>query len=127
MYAGEVITGKVDYIAARGDAAHGYAVKILVDNHRRDMVLRAGIYGTASVAKDLQAATLIAPRAALLGSTKNPQVFVIRNNVATLRSIVTGFANSETVEVLSGLQPGDIVATSGQINLAEGTHIEIIR
>lgn len=127
VYPHEDIFGKVDYISARGDAAHGYTVKVLVDNSKPGIPLRAGMYGTASVAKDLDASTIVAPRSALLGSAKNPQVFVIANNVATLRSITMGSTNDETVEVLSGLEPGDIVATSGQINLTEGSRIEIIR
>jgi RND family efflux transporter MFP subunit len=116
LYPTQVLTGKIDYVSDRADDSHNYIVKI---------ALKAGMYGTAIMKKDLQAATLIIPRSALLGSAKNPQVFVVENNIATLRSIHTGSSNGLEVEVIEGLKQGEQVILSGQINLSEGSKVQV--
>lgn len=125
LYPTQVLTGKIDYVSDRADDSHNYIVKILLKNNNKGIALKAGMYGTAIMKKDLQAATLIIPRSALLGSAKNPQVFVVENNVATLRSIHTGSSNGLEVEVIEGLKQGEQVILSGQINLSEGSKVQV--
>jgi multidrug efflux pump subunit AcrA (membrane-fusion protein) len=64
---------------------------------------------------------------ALLGSAKNPQVFVVKNDKAILQNIQTGRSNSEFVEVLQGLQQGDEIVTGGHINLADKSNVQVSR
>jgi hypothetical protein len=63
----------------------------------------------------------------LIGSAKNPQVFVVVDGKAVLRSIEVGQSAGETVEIVNGLQAGDIVVLSGHINLAEGSPVEVVK
>lgn len=127
VFPGKSMIGKVDYVSDRGDAAHNYTVKVLVQNNNSLTTLKAGMYGTVSINKNLNEKTIVIPRAALLGSAKNPQVFVVENNKVKLTSIVTGGSNGDYVEVTNGLREGDLIATSGQINLADGSNVEIIK
>ncbi len=122
---GKTLVGSVDYVADRADESHNYVVKILLKNTSTTTPLKAGMYGTALISEGQQKEALLIPRAALLGSAKNPQVFVIENEKAVLKDIQTGSSNNDSFEVLQGLQAGDVVVTSGHINLTHGSHVQI--
>jgi RND family efflux transporter MFP subunit len=126
IYPGKILTGKIDYVADRGDDAHNYVVRILLTNTDPATTLKAGMYGTALMKKGLNAQVLVIPRAALLGSAKHPQVFAIENEKAFLTSIQTGRSNDQYVEVLQGLKPGDAVVTSGHINLSHESNVQVV-
>jgi len=61
----------------------------------------------------------------LLASAKDAKVFVINQNHAEQRSIKTGIVTPDKVQVLEGLQAGEKVVISGQLNLEEGTAVAI--
>ena len=126
IYPGQIINGKIEYVAARADNAHNYTVRVLISNTGTNP-LKAGMYGTVIMNKDLNKDALIMPRTALLGSAKNPQVFVVKNDKAILKNIQTGRSNNESIEVLSGLEAGDVVVTAGHINLANGSNVTITK
>jgi len=70
--------------------------------------------------------TLAIPREALLGSVRSARVFVAENGVARLRPITVGQEVGEMLEVLEGLQEGELVIVSGQNNLRDGYAINVI-
>ncbi len=124
---GEVLFGTIEYVSDRADAAHNYNVKIVLKNNHPDGKLKAGMYGTAVLKKSFGKSTLTIPRSALLGSAKNPQVFVVKDGKAVLTNIITGFATNESIEVLSGVTEGEEVVTTGHINLADGVNVSVVK
>src|SRR5690606_8076124 len=100
-----------------------FPVEIEITNPGNE--IKAGMYGTASFgASDSQKKSLLViPRNAFVGSVNSNQVFVVKDSVARLSKIVAGRVFGDKVEVLSGLQQGEIVVTSGQINLTDGAKI----
>jgi len=75
----------------------------------------------------MNAASLIIPRLALLGSAKKPQVYVAENGKAILRDIVVGRSNGTSIEVLNGIAVGEKVITNGQINLVDSCNITVAK
>ena len=69
---------------------------------------------------------LTIPRNALLGSIKDPKVFIAKGNKAELRKLIIGAENGYNIEILSGLQAGDIIIVDGQNNLKDGTKISVV-
>lgn len=67
-------------------------------------------------------ATVI-PRTALLEEEGVYSVFVIHDNKAVKRNIQTGIRNKNLVEVLSGLKPGETVATEKAYSLTDGMEV----
>jgi hypothetical protein len=65
------------------------------------------------------------PRRALVGSLKNPQVYVIRQGKAQLVSFTTGLSEGDVLEVRDGLQANDQVVVRGQINLKNNKNVKI--
>jgi len=126
VYPGAEFNGVVDELISKADATHNYPVKITVVNNQANRLL-PGMYGKVNKDDQLNKSTLAINRSALLGSAKNPQVFVIKNGTAQLVSISTGRSNDKLIEVTGGIAAGDIVVTSGQVNLSNGTRVTAIK
>lgn len=122
VYPSVRFTGRVSMVAAEGDAAHKYPIEIKVPNVGKNQ-LKAGMYGTIANTDRLKSQTLSVPRQAILGSAKQPQIYVVENGKAVLKTVEIGATTNEYYEITKGLKTGDQVITSGQINLQNGTPV----
>ncbi|MGV3657926.1 MAG: efflux RND transporter periplasmic adaptor subunit, partial [Chitinophagaceae bacterium] len=115
--------GTVTFIAAKADASLNFPIEIQVA-HNPGNVLRAGMYGTAVFNFDNMTPVITVPRSAFVGSVNSNQLFVADSTgTARLRNVIAGRIVGEQVEILQGLQEGEKVIISGQINLSDGTKI----
>lgn len=120
-------TGTVSFIAAKADDALSFPVELELKANPGNLV-KAGMYGTAIFNFPSQTPVILVPRSAFIGSVSSNQVFVVKNNnTASLRKVVAGRVMGDKVEVLQGLNEGETVITSGQINLTEGAPISIVK
>jgi len=126
MYPNEKYTGIVTAIAAKADQSLKYGVEILISNNN-EKPLKAGMFGTATFRFQKANEALFMDRNALAGSIKEPTVFVFNDSIATLRKIYIGEVYNDEVQILSGLNEGDKVVLTGQINLKDGTKVRDIR
>jgi hypothetical protein len=88
-------------------------------------MLRAGMFAEVNINVGAKSIIKI-PRNAIVGSLKEAKVFVINNNKAELRDVVTGDTFKKSVEIISGLNEGDKVVIGGKINLENGTSVSIL-
>lgn len=123
---GKTYKGKVSFIAPKADDNLNFPVKIEVENGK-DNSIKAGMYGKASFKLPSSQPSIFVPRDAFLGSVSNNEVYVIKDGKASSRKVVAGQILGDQVEILQGLQQGEIVVTSGQINLSEGREVDIIQ
>jgi len=124
VYPGTNFTGTVWFIASKADASHNYTIKVLVPNNAQHP-LKAGMYGNITIGNTVTHPTISIPRSALIGSARNPQVYVIENGTAKIRDIETGAGNAASVEVIKGLHPGEQIISGGLVNLTDGTKVSI--
>lgn len=117
-------SGKVSFVSQQGDNVHNYPIEILISNTKTQ--LKAGTFVDVKFEFTASAPSLLIPRESLVGSIKDAKVYVVKNNVAVLKSIQIGRDLGSNLEVLSGLEDNDVVITSGQINLSENTPVAII-
>lgn len=89
--------------------------------------LRAGMYGTAIFGEGVASNTLIVPRNAFVGSVSDNKIFVLKNGKAIETNVKSGRNFGDYIEILGGLQNGDQVIVSGQINLFDQSPVEIIK
>jgi len=127
VYEEIVFTGMINQISVQADAARKYEVEIQVANNNSHP-LKAGMYGTAFIPLDLNRETevMTIPRKSVIGSVKNPQVYTIKDGKSTIVDIEVGENIEDMVVVLKGLQLGDEIITTGQINLQEGKEVRVI-
>lgn len=126
VFPGVKYHGKVTFISPRGDEAHNYPVELSIEN-KKDKQLKAGTYVDVAFNKRSNAPTLQIPREALVGSLKDARVYVVgQESTAQLKPILIGNDYGQYLEVIDGLSEGDVVVTSGQINLTNGVKVSII-
>lgn len=125
VYEGITYPGKVSLISVKSDNAHNYKVEIGVQN-ASDHPIKAGMYGrlVGQTVNGLEG--LFIPRNALVGSIKEPKVFVAQGGKAILKPITLGMSSGELIEVKEGLAVGEQLIITGQINLEDQTTIEIL-
>jgi RND family efflux transporter MFP subunit len=119
----ETLNGKIINIAVQADKSHNFKVQILINNSKKS--LRAGMYGLAVIKSETSITSLSIPRKAIVGSLKNPQVYVVRNGKAMLVSCAIGLTEKDVIEVRSGLQIKDKIVVRGQINLKNNKNVKI--
>lgn len=126
VVADKEFTGKITFIAPKADASLNFPVELEIQNNAAND-LKAGMYGNAYFGNSQMANVLIIPRNAFVGSVSSNKVFVYKDGKAVLTTVVAGRTFGESIEVVSGIEKGTQVITSGQINLADGTAVNVIK
>jgi RND family efflux transporter MFP subunit len=126
VYPGVKFAGRILNIAAKGDDAHAYPVEIALPNSKQHP-LRAGMFARVGFVSIPQEASLSVPREALIGSIKNPQVYVVDNDSAKLRAIIVGDIVGNDLGVRQGLHEGEKIVVNGQNNLKEGARVTVVK
>ena len=118
--------GTVTFVAPKADGSLNFPVELEIQNNANND-LKAGMYGTAYFGSEQPVNALVIPRNAFVGSVSSNEVFAIEDGKAMLKKVVSGRSFGDYIEIISGLEKGTVVVTSGQINLLEGTPVEIIK
>ncbi|MCO5260680.1 MAG: efflux RND transporter periplasmic adaptor subunit [Crocinitomicaceae bacterium] len=127
VFQDENFTGKISFIAPKADNSLNYPIEIVLDNSSAKSKLKAGMYASASFEFGEQKPIIAIPRSSFLGGVNSGQIYVIeKEGFAKAKKIDAGAVFGDMVEVLGGLNEGDIVIISGQINLVDGSVIEVI-
>lgn len=126
VYPGVTFDGKIKSVSAKADEAHTYPVEIVMENSQTHP-LKSGMFGRVLLTAQRGGETPLIPREALVGSVKLPQVYVIENNVATLKNVVIGEEAGRMIQILDGLKVGDTVVTNGHNALSDSMSVTIIR
>ena len=124
VYPGVTYSGSVTYISPKGDDSHNYVVEITLPNSGSHP-LKAGTYVSAAFPSVGQRQVPLVPRDAIVGSLKEPKVYVAEGGVAKLKPIVVGADNGRMIEVVSGLNEGEEVVIAGQQNLKDGVKLDV--
>ncbi|MEQ9442887.1 MAG: efflux RND transporter periplasmic adaptor subunit [Cyclobacteriaceae bacterium] len=126
VYATENFDGEVINISYKADPSKKFRVTVEVDNNR-EIRLRAGMFGEVKFSSEESSAPVLAiPRQALVGSMLDASVYLVEDNHAVKKSITAGSRVGNNVSVLAGLEEGEQVITSGQINLEDGDEIKVV-
>lgn len=128
VYPDKEFNGKITFIAPKADSSLNFPVEIEIANNAANE-LKAGMYGTALFSSSSDKTPLmIVPRTAFVGSVSANQVFVMeKDGTAKMKTVTAGRIIGEKVEILNGLSNGDIVITSGQINLTDGAKVTVLK
>jgi multidrug efflux pump subunit AcrA (membrane-fusion protein) len=106
-------------------ASRSATVEALVQNP--DNALRSGMFATARIAREGGNRAVYVPRAAVMSdpNTQSYRVFVIQGDTAKLRVVQVGNDEGETVQILSGVEPDEVVATNNTQQLFEGARVRV--
>jgi len=114
--------GRITFIAAKGDNTMNYPIEMEVANISGKQ-LKAGMFGTAHFDLPKASAAILIARTAFVGGVNSNQVYVMQDSTAKLRKVIAGRIFGDKVEIREGLNEGETVITSGQINLIDGAKV----
>jgi membrane fusion protein (multidrug efflux system) len=100
--------------------------KITVEVTDPSRRLKPGMFGRISIVHDMHANALQVPRSAIVDDSGSASVFVIKDDIAHRRPVVTGYAQSGYVEITDGLEDGEHIVTIGQAGLKQGAKVTVI-
>lgn len=125
VYPGVTFNGKIESISSKGDEAHTYPVEIILANNAAHP-LKAGMFSRVHFVSVQSYETVVIPREALIGSIRDPKVYVVENGTARLRSIVAGHESGTKLQVVEGLKEGEQIVVSGHNNLKDNALVTIV-
>lgn len=100
-----------------------FRIKIIIPNETKR--LTAGMFARIKIAIENKQESIIVPMDDILQTPEGHFVFLVQDGKARRRQIELGIVEGKKAEVLSGLQPGDMVVTAGSHRLQDGTPIEV--
>lgn len=121
----ETFIGHVERISPVVDSETGtFKVTIYVDE-TKDM-LRPGMFGRVKIVYDTRENTRMIPKSAVISEDLAQSVYVIKDSLAFKKEIQTGYTNGSNVEVINGLDDGEMVVTIGQGSLQDSSKVSVI-
>jgi RND family efflux transporter MFP subunit len=122
-YPGREFQGRVRVLSPTVDATtRTMTAQIAFANG--DNTLRPGMFGTVRLSDPVSTRVVLIPRAAAaVDGPGDTHVFVISGDVATSRRVRLGDAQGDLILVISGVTPGEVVATSGLTRLRDGMRV----
>lgn len=123
-YPGETFKGQISSVDSRVDAnTRSIQVRALVDNP--DLKLRPGMLLQINLQKRVLE-SLVVPEKSIIPNEDKQFVFVIENDKALQKEVVTGLRRPGVVQIISGLNAGEKVVVEGALRLRNGSTVSIL-
>lgn len=119
---GTVTTGEIREISPVADqVTRTYTVRIHLVNPPPNLQL--GMTATVTAASTVAQPAAYIPLSAIYQTGDTPNVWVINEGLVTLRPVKVGSFGDEKIQILGGLQTGDIIVCAGVQKLHEGQKV----
>jgi RND family efflux transporter MFP subunit len=127
VYGDENFTGRVNLVYPTIDpSTHTFGVEVSINNS--NMRVRPGMYARVTLNFGIDKSIVIPDIAVQKQTGSNDKyVFTVENGIAKYHKVELGRRLDDSYEIMSGLTAGDVVVTSGQTRLIEGTEVEILK
>jgi RND family efflux transporter MFP subunit len=117
-----LLNGTVVVVGSKANMGNSFTIRLAVKNSN-DLIIKSGMFGKVHLNTRSSSTQITIPAAALVGTTINPQVYLIKNGKARLQDITVSDRIENKVVVAQGLTEGDVIVTSGFINLYNGANV----
>ncbi len=119
-YGSKQFPAEVSKILPAADAeTQRYIVFLEVDIELEELV--PGLTGEVSIITGERSGATIVPRRALIGN----KVMVVNDGVVEIRTVEAGYESMNEVEILSGIEPGDLVITEELDLFRDGDRVKV--
>jgi membrane fusion protein (multidrug efflux system) len=130
-FAGRTFTGRVTSIDPLvNPATRNFEAEATINNPQR--LLRPGMFVTTAVASGARRRYLTLPQTAISYNPYGDTVFVVRQGSAAKATetaeqvfVTLGPTRGDQIAVLKGIRAGDVIVTSGQLKLKNGSSVAV--
>ena len=126
---GKTFTGKVKFINPAVSEADR-SIRVVAEVRNVSEELKTGEFVKGRIVTGKRPGVLQVPRTALLSwdvAAGKGDLVVVDNAVARRRTVRTGSAAGDLVEISSGLSKGETVVTRGGFNVKEGDRVNVVK
>ncbi|MGD8538758.1 MAG: efflux RND transporter periplasmic adaptor subunit [Candidatus Aminicenantes bacterium] len=123
---GYIFQGSVKLINPRVDVQTG-TVKVTIEVFDETQNLKPGMFVEAKIVIGKKDNVLVIPRRAILFKQNKTYVFVMKQNQVSQREVTLGLTEEDHVEILSGLEQGEVIVTVGVEGLEDGERVEVVQ
>lgn len=119
---GQTFTGKVSKISPIVDLQTRTApIEIFIPNPGHK--LTPGMFARVKLVREEKKQVKLIPKEAVIGNEPEAIVFVVEGNIAHQRKVKPGIRDGGEVEIVEGLNAGDLVVIMGQQRLRAGAEV----
>ncbi|NVN91381.1 MAG: efflux RND transporter periplasmic adaptor subunit [Desulfuromonadales bacterium] len=122
---GRTFSGKVMYINPELSSVDR-SLKVIAEVVNTPELLKGGLFAKGRIVTGSKSAVLQVPRSAIDAldlTTRRGALFIIEKGLAHRSAVVTGAANGERIEIVSGLKAGQQLVVRGGFNLKDGDRV----
>jgi membrane fusion protein (multidrug efflux system) len=101
------------------------SLKIIANINQIDEQLIIGKFANVSVQFGKTNVALMVPTQSVIPQARYKKVVAVRNGIANLETVTTGYRDSAYVQITSGLQIGDTILTTGLLSTKNGNKVAI--
>lgn len=125
VYPDDAFVGSVSSIDTRLDpVARSVQVRALLPNP--DGLLKPGMFLTVDLQRD-RGEVLVAPEEAIVPERDEQYVFAVVDGRAVKRRVTLGRRIPGLVEIVEGIEAGDVLITEGTHKVGDGADVEVVR
>jgi membrane fusion protein (multidrug efflux system) len=120
----DTMEGKIAAIDPGADAVtHTVRARAIVNNAAGKLV--PGSFAHVTIPFGASGKTIMIPSQAVIPTTRDKKVAVVRNGKAELVTVVTGDRTADQVQILSGLNVGDTLMTTALMQVKPGLEVQV--
>lgn len=124
VYSEILLSGKISMIGSKANMSNSFPIQFSVEN-TSDLKIKSGMFGKVKLQNENNEKQIIIPASAVVGTTIQPQVYLVENGKANLQDIIVSNRFQNKVIISKGLNEGDIIVTNGFVNLFDGANVTI--
>jgi membrane fusion protein (multidrug efflux system) len=115
-----------------------YAIESYVNEQSRGMKVRcyvtskdpsllAGAFATIKINTGNNSQSLIIPSQSIIPQARGKKVILYRSGIARMTEVQTGLRDSSRVEIISGLEEGDTILTTGLMSVKQDNPVQLTK
>lgn len=122
---GDRLQGRIDLVNPLVDPESG-TIKVTVEVRDYPTTTRPGDFVEVSIVTDSHSDSLLVAKVAVVTERGQRSVYVVDGETAYQRPVEVGFEDDVNAEIISGLEPGEMVVIQGQRALRDGQPVSVL-
>lgn len=106
--------------------AKTFTYSILIDVDNKDNLIKPGMTAKAELNTEQRKNTVLIPLNSVLSENEGKYVFIVENKKAIKRPVNIGITNDDMVEIISGVEEGELIVVKGQHLLKDNYSVTIV-
>jgi len=121
-YPDEVFGGNITAVAPKSDV-QGHSIEVRASLPNGELKLRPGLFVSVKVSLGVKPDAIVIPEQAIWPIGQNKTVYIVVDGKVERRVVRLGERRPGSVEVVSGLEVGEVIVTAGQMKLYDGAAV----